>query len=77
MNWEIDPESYYKQIMELKNYNDPIIYLTENGCSYPDKIENGKVNDFKRIEFYKKYLAAVKKAINNGADVLYCLVFDR
>ena len=70
MNWEIAPESYYKQIMELKNeYNNPIIYLTENGCSYPDKIENGKVNDFKRIEFYKKYLAAVKKAINNGADV--------
>ena len=70
MNWEIAPESYYKQIMELKNeYNNPIIYLTENGCSYPDKIENGKIKDFKRIEFYKKYLTAVKKAINNGADV--------
>ncbi len=70
MNWEVVPEAYYNQIMELKNdYNNPVIYLTENGCSYPDKIENGKINDEKRIEFYKKYLAAVKKSIDEGADV--------
>ncbi len=70
MNWEVVPDAYYKQIMELKEmYNNPIIYLTENGCAYPDKIENGKINDSKRIEFYKKYLLAVKKSIDDGADV--------
>ena len=70
MNWEVVPEAYYNQIMELKNnYDNPIIYLTENGCAYPDKIENGKINDNKRIEFYKKYLSAVKKSIDDGADV--------
>ena len=70
MNWEIVPEAYYNQIMELKNkYDNPVIYLTENGCAYPDIIEDGKINDFKRIEFYKKYLSAVKKSIDDGADV--------
>ena len=70
MNWEVVPEAYYKQIMELKNdYDNPVIYLTENGCAYPDKIKNGRINDVKRIEFYKKYLSAVKKAIDDGADV--------
>ncbi len=70
MNWEVVPEAYYNQIMELKNdYDNPVIYLTENGCAYPDIIENGKINDFKRIDFYKKYLSAVKKAIDDGADV--------
>ena len=70
MNWEIVPEAYYNQIMEVKNnYNDPVIYLTENGCAYPDIIENGKINDFKRVEFYKKYLSAVKKSIDHGANV--------
>ena len=70
MNWEVVPDAYYNQIMELKNnYGNPIIYLTENGCAYPDKIENGKINDYKRIEFYKKYLSAVKKSIDDGADV--------
>ncbi len=70
MNWEVVPEAYYNQIMELKNdYNNPVIYLTENGCAYPDKIKDGKINDYKRIEFYKKYLSAVKKSIDDGADV--------
>ena len=71
MGWEIAPNSYYDQIMELKNkYNNPNIYLTENGCAYPDQIEeDGNINDIKRIDYYKKYLSAVKKAIDDGAKV--------
>ena len=44
MGWEIVPDAYYDQIMDLKNnYGDPDIYLTENGCAYPDKIDkNGE-----------------------------------
>ena len=59
------------QIMELKNkYNDPVIYLTENGCAYPDKIEeDGRIYDHKRIEYHKKYLSAANKAIKNGANI--------
>ncbi len=71
MNWEITPDAYYKQIMELKNkYKNPEIHLTENGCAYPDKINKyGKIQDKKRIEYMKKYLNAVKKSINDGAKV--------
>ncbi len=71
MGWEVVPNAYYDQIIELKNkYNNPNIYLTENGCAYPDKIEkNGKINDTKRIEYFKKYLRAVKKAIDKGAKI--------
>ena len=71
MGWEIVPEAYYNQIMELKNhYGDPEIYLTENGCAYPDEINsNGEIIDDKRIEYYQKYLSAVKKAIDQGAKV--------
>tara|TARA_B100000131_G_scaffold29015_1_gene27245 strand:+ start:244 stop:1593 length:1350 start_codon:yes stop_codon:yes gene_type:complete len=71
MNWEIVPNAYYNQIMELKNrYNNPIIHLTENGCSYPDvKNKKGKIIDAKRISFLKKYLKAVKKALKDGARI--------
>ena len=70
MGWEIAPDAYYKQIMELKNnYGNPDIYLTENGCAYPDKIVNGEVRDKDRIDYFKKYLGAVKKAIDSGAKV--------
>ena len=71
MGWEIVPDAYYNQIMELKNdYKDLIIYLTENGCAYPDVIDNdGRIHDTKRIHYYKKYLTAVNKAINDGAKI--------
>ncbi len=71
MGWEIVPDAYYKQIMELKNfYQDPEIFLTENGCAYLDEIDtNGKIIDNQRIAYYQKYLSAVKKAIDEGAKV--------
>ena len=71
MGWEIAPNAYYDQIMELKNkYNNPNIYLTENGCAYSDKIEkDGSINDVKRIDYLKKYLSAVKKSIDHGAKI--------
>ena len=71
MNWEIVPDAYYRQIMELKNrYNNPNIHLTENGCSFSDNVnKNGKILDVKRINFLKKYLKAVHKAIKNGAKI--------
>ena len=71
MGWEVVPDAYYDQIMELKNnYKNPDIYLTENGCSYDDVIDSsGKIIDDKRIEYYQKYLAAVKKAMNEGAKI--------
>ena len=71
MNWEIVPDAYYRQIMELKNrYNNPNIHLTENGCSFSDNVNNnGKILDVKRINFLKKYLKAVHKAIKKGAKI--------
>ena len=71
MGWEIVPDAYYDQIMDLKNnYGNPDIYLTENGAAYPDLIEkNGEINDTDRIDYFKKYLSAVKKSIDNGAKV--------
>ena len=71
MGWEIVPDAYYNQIMDLKNnYGNPDIYLTENGAAYPDLIEkNGEINDNDRIDYFKKYLSAVTKSIDNGAKV--------
>ena len=71
MGWEVVPDAYYNQIMELKtHYGNPDIYLTENGCAYPDKIDaNGEVQDTDRINYFRKYLSAVKRAIDNGAKV--------
>lgn len=70
MGWEVYPEGIYEVIKQLASYEGvKKIIVTENGCAFPDKIENGKVNDVKRIDYFKKYLEQVLRAKNEGAPV--------
>ena len=69
--WEVWPDALYDMIMRVtRDYDHPVIEVTENGCSYGDGPDaNGVVNDTRRIDFYAGYLAAVSRAIDAGADV--------
>ncbi|EEF50172.1 beta-glucosidase 12 [Ricinus communis] len=55
-----------------KKYNNPTIYITENGI---DQLDNGTstltelVNDLNRIDYYKRHLASLERAIKEGVDV--------
>ena len=67
--WEIYPPGIYDLLMRLKNeYKVQNIYITENGCSYGDGPNSeGKINDIRRIEYYRSHLAELKRAIEDGA----------
>ena len=69
--WEVWPDSLYDMITRIsRDYDRPVIEVTENGCSYADgPDENGVIRDTRRIEFFRGYLAAVARAIEDGADV--------
>ena len=69
--WEVWPDALHDMILRVtRDYDRPVIEITENGCSYTDAPdERGVVNDTKRIDFYRGYLAAVARAIEAGADV--------
>jgi beta-glucosidase len=60
VGWEIYPESIYQVLRQLQKYNMPI-YITENGLA--------DARDTKRELFIGRYLAYVKKAMDEGADV--------
>jgi len=67
MGWAVVPwgcERLLKWITE--RYGNPEIYLTENGCSYDDKVEEGRVHDEERIHYFKSYLKACQDAIDHG-----------
>lgn len=67
MNWAVVPWGCKKLLEWIdQRYNRPDIYITENGCAYPDKVVNGVVNDQERLAFYNGYLQACQEAINNG-----------
>jgi len=69
--WEVWPDSLYQILTRItRDFDRPVIEVTENGCSYGDAPDaNGVIHDGRRIEFYQGYLAAVHRAIRDGADV--------
>ncbi|MCP4137171.1 MAG: beta-glucosidase [bacterium] len=70
MGWKVSPESIYTVITRLqKEYGNPPMYITENGAAFDDVPVGDKVNDVKRVEFLKSYLAMVKKAVDEGANL--------
>ncbi len=71
LGWIIEPDALYESLMDVtKTYGRPTIYITEGGCAYNDGPgADGKVHDERRIEYYKRYLAAAARAIADGADL--------
>ena len=70
MGWEVHPEGIYKMLKYFDRYEgiDKII-VTENGASFPDKLEGGAIHDEKRKKFYQDYLRQVLRAKREGVNV--------
>src|SRR5260370_30890803 len=70
---EIWPRGIYDLVTQIsKEYNHPIIEITESGCSYldpPYDKENGRIPDVRRIQWYRQVLAELARAIADGALV--------
>ena len=46
------------------------IYVTENGCAYPDgPDENGEINDHRRVDYLVKHIESLQRSIRQGAPV--------
>ncbi len=71
LGWIIEPEALYETLMTIKErYHSPVIYITEGGCAYNDEPTiDGRVHDDRRIKYYKRYLAEVSRAIQEGVDI--------
>jgi beta-glucosidase len=71
LGWEVYPRALYDIVMRVtKDYNRPAIAITENGCAYNDGPgTNGVIDDQRRIEFHRRYLTELARAIRDGADV--------
>ncbi len=70
MEGEIYPEGLYRVLKQYSKYKGiRNLIVTENGTCVPDKLENGKVHDKERIEYFKNHLEAVLKARKEGVNV--------
>lgn len=71
MGWEICPQGFYDLLVNIdKDYNHPLLYITENGIACKDEIINNNiVQDDDRTDYLKKYLEASSRAINDGVNL--------
>ncbi len=69
MGWEVSPEGLYKVLKQFNKYGLKNIIVTENGAAFPDKLENGRVHDPRRTQFYKDYLSNVLRAKKEGVNI--------
>lgn len=45
------------------------MFVVENGLGAEDIIENGKIHDTYRIDYFQKHLVQIQEAIYDGVDV--------
>ncbi len=81
MNWPITPDVLYwtmRFVHELYQPGD--IYITENGCAYPDQVSevNGEpvVEDYARILYLREHLKELQRATSEGIPVKGYLVWS-
>jgi len=69
--WEVWPKALYDMVTRItRDYNRPVIEITESGCAYNDSPDaGGFIRDTRRIEYHRQYLAALAQAMAEGADV--------
>jgi beta-glucosidase len=71
IGWEVWPKALYDMVMRItRDYNRPVIEITESGCAYNDGPDaSGAIRDTRRISYHRGYMGGVARAIAEGADV--------
>ena len=68
-SWTIDPTGMEYLLRDIyQRYGIPMI-ITENGLGARDVLEDGKVHDDYRIDYWTKHLQSIHRAIELGVDV--------
>jgi beta-glucosidase len=70
MGWPVVPEALTELLLRLKrDYGDLPLLITENGAAFQDRLEDGIVEDERRLEYLRAHIAAVERAREQGVDV--------
>lgn len=70
LKWPVTPEVLDWGVRFLQERYGLPGYISENGLSCNDRVYlDGKVHDIERIDFLSRYLTALHRAMENGADI--------
>jgi beta-glucosidase len=78
--WPVVPDGLRDLLVHLHGHYGaalPPVYITENGCSYPDVVDaDGAIRDPRRIDFLRAHLQSLHQAVEAGVDVRGYLVWS-
>jgi beta-glucosidase len=71
MGWPIDESGLQELLLDLhKMAPDLPLMITENGAAFDDVLDaDGRVHDPERVDYLRRHLGAVHRAIQSGVDV--------
>src|SRR4029078_986379 len=70
MRWPVVPEALTELLLRLKrDYGDLPLLITENGAAFQDRLDDGIVDDQRRVAYLRGHIAAVERARAQGVDV--------
>lgn len=70
LGWPIQPSGLTHLLTRLsREYDAPPLYVTETGGAFPDRVEDGVVDDQDRVAFLRSYVRAARRAIAAGVDL--------
>jgi beta-glucosidase len=70
MGWEVYPRGIYEIVERVtKEYQPQAIHITENGFAFPDTLQNGTINDERRIAYLRDHLLWLYQALEAGYPV--------
>jgi beta-glucosidase len=71
MGWEVYPDGLHRLLVRVaQEYAPPAIYVTENGAAFGDvRVHDGRVHDPERTAYLESHIAAVARAVAEGAPV--------
>lgn len=70
MGWEVSPQGLYDLLIRLDlEYQHPVLYITENGAAFQDRLVAGKVADPDRLNYLKLHFTEAHRAIRDGVNL--------
>lgn len=76
--WQIDPIGIRTALNNLSDRYDNIrILIVENGIGIEDYLDvNGEINDDFRIEYFRRHIEEMRKAVDDGVNVIGYMVWS-
>ena len=68
--WESDPLGLRYALNDYYDRYQLPIMITENGSGFVDIVDNGRIYDAYRVEYYREHLKQCKEAIKDGVELI-------